>query len=261
MGSTVFETIRYEVKNGVAWLTLNRPDKLNAFIAQMNREVKDAIKKAALDQETRCIVITGSGRAFCSGQDLAGLDENMNLGDIIREHYGPMVKEIAKCEKPIIAAVNGVAAGAGFSLALACDFRLISEKASFLNAFIHVGLIPDSGNLFYLTKLIGQAKTLELSILGEKVLPEEALNLGIATKIFPEETWYEDVQAFAEKLAQMPTKAIGLIKRYTNAAYELDFTQYLAEEAEGQRIAGLTHDHKEGVRSFLEKRKPIFTGN
>ncbi|MDQ0218725.1 2-(1,2-epoxy-1,2-dihydrophenyl)acetyl-CoA isomerase [Peribacillus cavernae] len=256
----MFETIHYETKNRVAWLTLNRPEKLNAFIVLMNREVKEAVKKAAGDEEIRCIVVTGSGRAFCSGQDLAEVDENMNHGDMIREHYAPMVKEIAKCEKPIIAAVNGVAAGAGFSLALACDFRLLSEKASFLNAFVHVGLIPDSGNLFNLTKLIGQAKTLELSILGEKVLPEEALSLGLATRVLPMDTWNEDVQAFAERLAQMPTKAIGLIKRYTNAAYGLNFDEYLTEEAEGQRIAGLTQDHKEGVRSFLEKRKPTFIG-
>ena len=137
----MFETIRYSITDEVAWVYLNRPDKLNAFIAQMNREIKDAVKKASFDEDVRCIVITGEGRAFCSGQDLSEVDDNMDHGQVLRDHYGPMIKQIRNCEKPIIAAVNGVAAGAGFSLALACDFRLISEKASFINAFILVGLI------------------------------------------------------------------------------------------------------------------------
>ncbi len=165
----MYETIRYEVKNGVAWLRLNRPDKLNAFTEQMNKEMTTAIKSAASDEQVRCVVLTGEGRAFCSGQDLAGVDEHMDHGEVLRKQYGPMLKAIRKLEKPIVAAVNGVAAGAGFSLALACDFRLVSERASFLNAFIKVGLIPDSGNLYMLTKLVGSAKAAELSILGEKV--------------------------------------------------------------------------------------------
>ncbi|KAA0966234.1 2-(1,2-epoxy-1,2-dihydrophenyl)acetyl-CoA isomerase [Sporosarcina sp. ANT_H38] len=256
----MFETIRYAVRDGVAWLILNRPDKLNAFIAQMNREVKNAVKAASNDDEVRCIVITGEGRAFCSGQDLSEVDELMDHGQVLRDHYGPMIKQIRQCEKPIIAAVNGIAAGAGFSLALACDFRLVSERASFLNAFIHVGLIPDSGNLYYLTQLVGQAKAAELAILGEKVPAADAVAMGLAKQLILSETWDADVTAFAARLVALPTKAIGLIKRSLKAVNDLSFEDYLEQEAQGQRIAGLTSDHREGIDAFMHKRKPVYSG-
>jgi 2-(1,2-epoxy-1,2-dihydrophenyl)acetyl-CoA isomerase len=256
----MFETIRYDVSDGVAWVYLNRPNKLNAFTAQMNREIKDSVKKASFDDDVRCIVITGEGRAFCSGQDLSEVDENMDHGQVLREHYGPMIKQIRNCEKPIIAAVNGVAAGAGFSLALACDFRLVSEKASFINAFIHVGLIPDSGNLYYLSQLVGLAKAAELAILGEKVSAEDAVTMGLATRKIPMDTWNEDVSVFAARLAAMPTKAIGIIKRSLKATTSMSFDDYLEQEAQGQRLAGLTIDHREGVTAFMEKRKPVYSG-
>lgn len=256
----MFETIRYDVKDGIAWLYLNRPTKLNAFIAQMNREVKEAIKAASSDDQVRCVVISGEGRAFCSGQDLSEVDENMDHGQVLRDHYGPMIMQIRKCEKPIVGAINGVAAGAGFSLALACDFRLVSERASFLNAFVHVGLIPDSGNLYYLTQLVGQAKAAELSILGEKVSAADAVDMGLANRLISVETWEEDVNAFATRLAALPTKAIGLIKRSLKAVTELSFEDYLEQEAQGQRIAGLTYDHREGINAFMEKRKPVYSG-
>lgn len=256
----MFETIRYDVNDGIAWLYLNRPDKLNAFVAQMNREVKDAIKAASFDDQVRCIVITGEGRAFCSGQDLSEVDEHMDHGQVLRNNYGPMIKQISQCEKPIVAAVNGVAAGAGFSLALACDFRLVSERASFINAFIHVGLIPDSGNLYYLTQLVGRAKATELAILGEKIPASKAVEMSLASMLIPEDKWNEDVTKFAARLATMPTKAIGLIKRSLKASSELSFEEYLEHEAQMQRIAGLTNDHREGVTAFMEKRKPVYTG-
>ncbi|WP_019413786.1 enoyl-CoA hydratase-related protein [Paenisporosarcina sp. TG20] len=256
----MFETIRYDVKDGIAWLYLNRPTKLNAFIAQMNREVKEAIKAASSDDQVRCVVISGEGRAFCSGQDLSEVDENMDHGQVLRDHYGPMIMQIRKCEKPIVGAINGVAAGAGFSLALACDFRLVSERASFLNAFVHVGLIPDSGNLYYLTQLVGQAKAAELSILGEKVSAADAVDMGLANRLISVETWEEDVNAFATRLASLPTKAIGLIKRSLKAVTELSFEDYLEQEAQGQRIAGLTNDHREGINAFMGKRKPVYSG-
>lgn len=256
----MFETIRYDVNNGIATIRLHRPDKLNAFILQMNREVTKAVKTASSDNEVRCIVITGEGRAFCSGQDLAEVDENMDHGQVLRDHYGPMVKQIHHCEKPIVAAVNGVAAGAGFSLALACDFRLMSERASFINAFIHVGLIPDSGNLYYLTQLVGRAKATELAILGEKVSGADAVEMGLANKLIEADKWEQDVEAFAARLAALPTKAIGLIKRSLNAASDLSFEDYLEQEAQGQRAAGLTADHREGVTAFMEKREPAYTG-
>lgn len=256
----MFETIRYEVKDDIAWVYLNRPDKLNAFIAQMNHEIKEAIKSATFDNEVRCIVITGEGRAFCSGQDLSEVDEDMDHGQVLRDHYGPMIKQIRQCEKPIIAAVNGVAAGAGFSLALACDFRLVSERASFLNAFIHVGLIPDSGNLYYLTQLVGHAKAVELAILGEKIAAADAVAMGLATRVIPMDSWEEDVSLFAKRLAGMPTKAIGLIKRSLKVIPNLSFEDYLEVEAQGQRIAGQTEDHREGLNAFMEKRTPVYSG-
>lgn len=256
----MFETIRYDVADGIAWLSLNRPDKLNAFIAQMNREVGVAVKAASNDDTVRCIVITGEGRAFCSGQDLSEVDENMDHGQVLRDHYGPMMKQLRACEKPIIAAVNGVAAGAGFSLALACDFRLVSERASFVNAFVHVGLIPDSGNLYYLTQLVGHAKAAELAMLGEKVPATEAVEMGLANRLIPIDTWEEDVTAFAARLAALPTKALGLIKRSLKATTVLSFEDYLEQEAQGQRIAGLTKDHREGVNAFMQKRKPVYSG-
>lgn len=257
----MFETITYTIENQVAWIRLNRPDKLNAFTEKMNREIQKAIKQSNTDPTVRSIVITGEGRAFSSGQDLAEVDENMDHGEVLRTRYGPMMKELARCEKPVIAAVNGVAAGAGFSLALACDFRLMSDKASFVQAFIHVGLIPDSGNLYFLPKLIGNAKALELAVFGEKIRAEDAKELGLATRVIQQENWEEEVKAFAERLACMPTQAIGLIKRSLQASWAMNFDEYLEHEALGQRIAGLSDDHKEGVTSFVEKRKPVFKGN
>lgn len=256
----MFETITYEIKEGVAWLTLNRPDKLNAFIAQMNREIKKAIQSASKDESVRCVVITGEGRAFCSGQDLSEVTEDMDHGQVLRDHYGPMIMQIRQCEKPIIAAINGVAAGAGFSLALACDFRLISERASLVNAFIHVGLIPDSGNLYYLSQLVGVAKAAELAILGEKIGAQEAVEIGLATRLIETDSWDEEVKKFATRLGSMPTKAISLIKQSLKDVDSLSFEQYLEKEAQGQRIAGLSEDHREGVTAFMEKRKPQFKG-
>ncbi|MDR4950538.1 enoyl-CoA hydratase-related protein [Neobacillus cucumis] len=256
----MYETIFYSVENGVARITLNRPNTLNAFVAQMNMEITKAIKAASSSEEVRCIVITGEGRGFCSGQDLSEVDENMDHGQVLREKYGPMIKQIYQCEKPIIAAVNGIAAGAGFSLALACDFRLLSDRASFINAFIHIGLIPDSGNSYFLTRLVGEAKALEISILGEKIPADQAHVLGLATKVVSSDNWDAEVNQFAERIAALPTKAIGLIKRTIKATAEQSFTDYLEEEAQGQRIAGLTKDHREGVQAFMEKRKPNFIG-
>ncbi|GGJ69590.1 2-(1,2-epoxy-1,2-dihydrophenyl)acetyl-CoA isomerase [Anoxybacillus voinovskiensis] len=256
----MYETIRYDIRNQVAWLTLNRPDKLNAFTEQMNKEITVALKQAANDETVRCLVITGTGRAFCSGEDLSGVTEDMDHGEVLRTRYAPMMKALHSFEKPVVAAVNGVAAGAGMSLALACDFRLASEKASFVEAFIHVGLIPDAGNLYYLPRLIGHAKALELAVLGEKVTAQKAYELGLVTAVISEEAWEEEVARFAERLANLPTKAVGLIKRCLRQSWELSFTEYLEKEAFAQRIAGLTQDHREGVRAFFEKRRAIFQG-
>ncbi|WP_409270174.1 enoyl-CoA hydratase-related protein [Neobacillus sp. SCS-31] len=256
----MFKTAIYEVRGQTAWITLNRPDKLNAFTAQLNKDVASAVRTAAKDGSVRAIVITGAGRAFCSGQDLGDVDENTDYSDVLRNRYNPMVMEIEKCEKPIVAAVNGVAAGAGMSLALACDFRILSEKASFLQAFIHVGLVPDAGNLYYLPRLVGHAKALELAVLGEKIGAEEALRIGLATKVVPVDQFFDETSAFGDRLAAMPTKAIGLIKRNLKASWESGIEQFLDRDAQSQRIASLTGDHKEGVQAFLEKRKAVFKG-
>lgn len=256
----MYETVKYVVRNQVAWITLNRPDKLNAFTEQLNKDVERSVKQANKDSAVRCLVITGEGRAFCSGQDLEGVLDDMDHGEVLRHRYNPMIMAIHQCEKPIIAAVNGVAAGAGMSLALACDFRLLSEKASFIQAFIHVGLIPDAGNLYYLPKLVGHAKALELAVLGEKITANEAKELGLANKVFSLDQWADEVEVFAEKLASMPTKAIGLIKKNLKASWDSTIHESLERDAQGQRIAGLTSDHVEGVKAFMEKRKPFFEG-
>ncbi|MED2974029.1 enoyl-CoA hydratase-related protein [Fictibacillus sp. B-59209] len=255
----MFETIMYETRAGVAWITLNRPDKLNAFTRVMHKEMLSALKTAGKDEEVRAVVITGAGRAFCSGQDLGGSD-NPDYGEVLRQGYNPMVQALVSIEKPVIAAVNGVAAGAGMSLALACDFRVASDKASFIEAFIHVGLVPDSGNLYFLPRLVGHAKAMELAVLGEKISAEQAKELGLVTKVVSDEVFVQEVETFAVRLANMPTKAIGLIKRYMNKSWESDLNEVLEYEALAQKTAGSTQDHKEGVTAFMEKRKPVFTG-
>ena len=257
----MYETIQYMVVDGVATIELSRPDKLNAFNRTMIAEMTAAVKEAGKDNDVRCLVFTGAGRGFCSGQDLADVDDNMDHGQVLREQYGPLMKSIMSLEKPVVAAVNGVAAGAGFSLALACDFRLASEKSSYINAFINIGLIPDSGNLYFLQNLVGYAKAMEISVLGEKISADKAKELGLVTKVIQTENWDEEVSRFSENLAKLPTKAIGLIKRNLKYADTLSFEAFLESEAQGQRIAGLTKDHQEGVQAFIEKRKPVFIGN
>lgn len=257
----MYESIKYEVNNTVCVITLNRPEALNAFTSTMNKEITKAIKTAEGSDEVRCIVIKGAGKGFCSGQDLSEVDNSMDHGEVLRSLYGPMVKKIRECEKPIVAAVHGAAAGAGFSLALACDFRIMAEKSFFMNAFIQVGLIPDSGNLYYLRRLVGDAKALEISLFGERILSHDALKLGIATKVVPNESFEEEVLNYATKLAALPTKAVALTKRALRAAGDLELSDFLEYEAQGQRIAGLTADHQEGIKAFMEKRKPVFIGN
>lgn len=257
----MYETILYEVSEGVAILTMNRPDKFNAFNERMNKEITDALKQAQKDPEVRCILLTGAERAFNAGQDLGDvLGGDVDFGGFLRNRYNPMILQFQKTEKPIIAAINGVAAGAGMSIALACDIRLASDKASLVNAFVNIGLVPDSGGCYYLPRIVGMGKALELAMTGEKVPAEEALRLGLVNQVYPTEQFWEESLAYARKLAALPTRGIGLIKRTMYKGLELGLEETLEYEAYAQEIAGQTADYKEGVNAFMEKRAPRFTG-
>jgi 2-(1,2-epoxy-1,2-dihydrophenyl)acetyl-CoA isomerase len=258
----MFETILFEVKDHVATLTLNRPDKLNSFTPQMNAEIVKACKEVSRNAEIRALLITGAGRAFCAGEDLDSVSgqEEINHGDFLRQRYNPMIMQIHQLEKPVIAAVNGAAAGAGCSLALACDFRIASTKSSFIEAFVQIGLVPDSGSCYFLPRLVGLGKALELAILGEKISAAKAQELGLVYLLSDPEQLMDDAFGFAARLAAMPTKAIGLIKRTMFKALNSTLEETLEYEAYAQEIAGKTNDHKEGVASFVEKRKPSFEG-
>ncbi|MGE5703324.1 MAG: enoyl-CoA hydratase-related protein [Clostridia bacterium] len=257
----MYETILYEVADGVAIVTMNRPDKFNAFTELMHKEIIAALKQAQKDQAVRCILFTGAGRAFNAGQDLADVQgDNVDFGGMLRNRYNPMIRQFQQTEKPIVAAVNGVAAGAGMSVALACDLRVMSDKASFVNAFVNIGLVPDSGGCYYLPRIVGLGKALELAMLGEKVSAEEAYRIGLVNKVFPADGFAEEALAYARKLAALPTKGIGLIKRTMYKGMQMNLEETLEYEAYSQEIAGSTRDYKEGVAAFMEKRAPVFTG-
>ena len=256
-----FETIIYEKDQGVATITLNRPQALNAFVPQMNQEVLGALKDGERDQEVRCFMITGAGRAFCAGQDLKGRtpEQKGSLGASLRDKYNPMIRQIRQMEKIVIAAVNGVAAGAGCNLALACDLRVASEEATFIQSFARVGLAPDSGGSFILPRLVGLSKAMELLLLGETVDAREAQRLGLVAKVFPAVEFARCAGEIAERVARAP-RGVGLIKRAVNHANLPSLESDLDYEAHLQEIAGRSADYDEGVRAFLEKRAPVFTG-
>ncbi len=256
-----YETITYEKQNGVATVTLNRPQALNAFVPQMNKEVLEALKEGERDSEVRCFVITGAGRAFCAGQDLKGRtpEQKGSLGASLREKYNPMIRQIRQTEKIVIAAVNGVAAGAGCNLALACDLRVASEDAKFIQSFVRVGLAPDSGGSFILPRLVGLSKAMELLLLGDTVDAHEAQRIGLVARVFKPEQFSSSTKEIAERVARAP-RGIGLIKRAVNHAILPQLETDLDYEASLQEIAGRSADYDEGVRAFLEKRAPLFTG-
>lgn len=260
------ETILVADDGGVRTITLNRPDVLNAFNNTLLDELGAAVKSAAKDRAVRCLVITGAGRAFCSGQDLAEVRERyespepIDLGERLRNQYNPIVASIRSMDKPVIAAVNGVAAGAGASLALACDLRIASDGASFVQAFVNVGLVPDCGGTFSLPRLVGMGRAMELAMTGRKVGAEEALRIGLVNQVVEADSLAAAVAEFAGKLATMPTKAIALIKRAINHAWTAELDSQLEYEAMVQATAGMSDDHREGVMAFIEKRKPAFKG-
>ena len=243
-------------------ITFDRPDKFNSFNRELALGVQAALKQAADDAAIRCVVITGSGKAFCAGQDLSeAIDPNgPELSTIVSEHYNPIIVAIRKLQKPVIAAVNGVAAGAGANIALACDIVVAHEKASFIQAFSKIGLIPDSGGTFTLPRLVGFQHASALMMTGDKVPANQALHMGMIYQVFTEDEYEGQVRSLAVKMAQMPTKGLALTKAALNKAYGNDLQQQLELEKTLQVRASKTHDFNEGVQAFLEKRAPEFKG-
>lgn len=242
---------------------MNRPEKFNSFVRDMAMDLQVKLDEAAADDSVRCIVLTGVGKAFCAGQDLAeATDPNgPELSNIVSEHYNPIIQRIRRIEKPVIAAVNGVAAGAGANIALACDIVLATESASFIQAFSKIGLIPDSGGTFFLPRLVGWQRASALMMTGEKVSAADAVSIGMIYKAIPDDQFEASVLEMANQLAQMPTKGLGLTKRALNQSFGNNLSQQLDLEDELQSQAGRTDDYAEGTRAFLEKRKPEFKGH
>jgi 2-(1,2-epoxy-1,2-dihydrophenyl)acetyl-CoA isomerase len=257
-----YQTITWAVQDGVATLTFNRPDVLNAFNKQMTDEIQDALRQAEKSKEVRCLVVTGAGRAFSSGEDLKAhqADGTRSLADSVRIRYNPIILKMRSLEKPIIASVNGVAAGAGCSLALAADLRIAADNARFIEVFTRVGLVPDSGSSFFLPWLVGIGKAAELCLLAEDVPADEALRIGLVNKVVPAADLASATAAWATKLAHGPTAAYGLTKRALNRALSGQLHEVLEYEMHGQETAGRTADHKEALAAFLEKRAPVFRG-
>ncbi|GIV31685.1 MAG: 2-(1,2-epoxy-1,2-dihydrophenyl)acetyl-CoA isomerase [Saprospiraceae bacterium] len=253
-------TILFEKSDDVAWITLNRPQVYNAFNREMALALQDVLKRCADDPHVRAIYLTGAGKAFCSGQDLQEAIQTDNLHTILSEHYNPIIRLLRSIEKPIVCAVNGVAAGAGANIALACDITVAAESASFLQAFSKIGLIPDSSGTFFLPRLVGMQRATALMMLAEKVPATEAAAMGMIYRCFPDDAFVEESRKIAVQLAGMPTRGLGLTKRALNASLSNDLESQLQLEDRLQTEAGQTHDYREGVQAFLEKRPPRFKG-
>ena len=258
------QSILLKIENQIATITLNRPEVFNSFNREMALLLQQTLDECEVNNEVRTIVLTGNGKAFCAGQDLKEVttsELNPGFKKILEEHYNPIITRIRHIEKPIIAAVNGVAAGAGANIALACDVVIAHEKVSFIQAFSLIGLIPDSAGTFFLPRLIGFQKASALAMLGDKISAEEAERLGMIYKYVPLEEFEGSVEKIALKMANMPTKALGLIKQSLNASMTNNLEQQLALESKNQIEAASTNDYAEGVAAFIEKRKPNFKGN
>lgn len=256
------EHIQVEREGAVLVVTLNRPQVLNSFNRQMAVELRQVIHEAADDASVRALFLTGAGRAFCAGQDLGAANpaEDMDLGEIVRESFNPVIRALRKIEKPVVCAVNGVAAGAGANVALACDVVYASSEASFIQSFSKIGLVPDSGGTFFLPRIAGFGRASAMMMLGSRISAAMALDFGMVFQVVDGAELRETAMIAARTLSEMPTRALGLTKRALNSSYGRAFEEQLNLEGELQREAGNTRDFKEGVAAFLEKRKPKFTG-
>ena len=255
-------SILYERSGQIGIILLNRPEKFNSFNREMALAFQQALDNAAKDDEVRAVFISGEGKAFCAGQDLAEAinDSGPGIQRIVAEHYNPIILRLRNMEKPIVCAVNGVAAGAGANIALACDVVIAARSSSFIQSFSKIGLIPDSGGSFILPRLIGWQRASALMMLGEKVPAEQALNMGMIYKVCDDEALKQEAMAIVHTLSQMPTRGLGLTKKLLNGSFDQDLEGQLKQEEIIQTQAGQTADYKEGVKAFLEKRKPVFTG-
>ena len=260
-----FQHILVDVADGVMVITFNRPDVLNSFNRAMAREVQRALSAAADDPGVRCVMLTGAGRGFCAGQDLAealpqGDGPMPDISEIVRECYNPIIRAIRHLEKPVIGAVNGVAAGAGANLAFACDLTVAAEEASFIESFAKLGLIPDTSGTFFVPRLVGPQRAAGMFFLGEKISATKAKDWGLIWDVVPLAVLRDSAMALAKSLATQATRGFGLTKRAMNRSFANDLDAQLEVEAEAMQEAGRTADYEEGVRAFLEKRKPVYRG-
>ena len=259
-----FEHILYEIDQGVATITLNRPDVLNSFNRAMAVQVREAFSAASANPVIRAVLLTGAGRAFCAGQDLAEVMPKEgpapDLGDIVARGYNPIVRTIRQLDKPVVCAVNGIAAGAGANMAFACDFVIAASEASFVQSFSKIGLVPDTGGTFFLPRLVGMARATALMMLADKVTATDAVSMGLIHRVVEGGRLAEEALTLARDLAKRPTRGLGLIKRALTASATNGLDEQLALEAQLQAEAGSTADYREGVRAFLEKRPPVFVG-
>ena len=255
-------SILFEVKDSIGFITLNRPDKLNSFNREMALAMQSALDECANTVEVRAVYITGNGNGFSAGQDLAEIvdPEGPGIHAILSEHYNPIIARIRSIEKPVVAAVNGVAAGAGANIALCCDVVVAVESASFIQAFSKIGLVPDSGGTYFLPRLIGWQKASALAMMGDKISATEAENMGMIYKVLADELFADQSINIAKKLAAMPTRGLAFTKQALNASFTNTFEKQLQLEDKLQQQAAETYDYKEGVNAFLEKRIPIFKG-
>jgi 2-(1,2-epoxy-1,2-dihydrophenyl)acetyl-CoA isomerase len=257
-------TILFEIKDSVAFITLNRPDKLNAFNREMSLSLQEALDKCEKNSSIRCVYITGAGRAFSAGQDLSEVNdfgESAAMGKLLSEQYNPIVKKIRNLNKPVIAAVNGVAAGAGANIALCCDVIVATESASFIQAFSKIGLIPDSGGTYFLPRLVGFQKASAIMMLGDKISAKKADEMGMIYKYFPDEKFEQEAEKIARTLSSLPTMGLAFTKQALNKSLEQDFEEQLLTEDILQQKASATNDFKEGIKAFKEKRRPNFRGD